>query len=77
MFIKIHENQYSGIFPFLGEINIVETKDALKQKIEKMEKEIPYLTGKKKVEAKREYLQLLKSSDQGNKLNQPIYLRRK
>jgi hypothetical protein len=55
----------------------VETKDTIKQKIEKMEKEIPYLKGQKKLEAKKEYLQLLKSSDKDYKLNQPIYLRRK
>jgi hypothetical protein len=61
----------------LGEINIVETKDDLKYQIEKMAKEIPYLKGKKKAEAKMEYLQLLKSSDKDYKLNQPIYLRRK
>jgi hypothetical protein len=61
----------------LGEINIVDTKDAIRHQIEKMEKELPYLKGNKKVEAKREYMQLLKSSDNDYKLNQSIYLRRK
>jgi hypothetical protein len=42
-----------------------------------MEKEIPYLKGNKKVKAKKEYLELLKSIGEDSKLKEPIYITRK
>lgn len=58
-------------------MDITDTNDAIAHQIEKMEKEIPYLKGKKKIEAKRVYMQLLKSSDKYCNLNKPIYFTRK
>jgi len=58
-------------------LKILDEKEALKKHIEEMEKEIPYLKGKKKAEAKKEYFELLKSCGKNCKLNEPIYLRRK
>ena len=52
-------------------------KDSLKHRIELMEKEIPYLKGNKKVKAKKEYLELLRSLGEDSKLKEPIYLKRK
>jgi hypothetical protein len=65
-------------FLFGGKLlsNITE-EDTLKQKIQEMEKEIPYLIGKKKSEAKKEYFKLLKSCGKKFRLNEPIYLKRK
>lgn len=54
-----------------------DAENAIKNQIEKMEKEIPYLKGKKKTEAKKEYFELLKSSGKTCRLNEPIYLKRK
>jgi hypothetical protein len=63
----------------LGEklLSNIDKENTLKQQIEEMEKEIPYLKGKKKAEAKKEYFKLLKSCGKKCKLNEPIYLRRK
>jgi hypothetical protein len=58
-------------------LTVIDEEDNLKHQIQKMEQKIPYLKGKKKMEAKEEYLRLLKSCGKNCKLIEPIYLRRK
>ena len=51
-------------------------KEELKSRIELMEKEILHLKGRKRVEARIEYLRLLKSYGKECGLEEPIYIRR-
>jgi hypothetical protein len=51
-------------------------KQELKYKIDFMEKELLYLTGRKRAEAKMKYLQLLKSCGKECGLDKPIYILR-
>ena len=52
------------------------TDKAIETEIELMEKEILYLTGKKRERAKQKYLQLLRSCGKNCSLEQPLYLDR-
>jgi hypothetical protein len=47
------------------------------KRIEVMEKEILYFTGRKRVLARRKYLRLLKSCSKECRLEEPIYLERR
>ncbi len=51
-------------------------KEELKSRIELLEKEILHLRGRKRAEARMEYLRLLKSCGKECGLEEPIYLRR-
>lgn len=50
--------------------------DALKAEVSLMEKEIIYFTGRKRLRARRKYLQLLRLCGRNCLLNQPIYINR-
>jgi hypothetical protein len=52
------------------------TKKKLKSRIESLEKELLYLKGRQRAEARMEYLRLLKSCGKECGLEEPIYLRR-
>jgi hypothetical protein len=52
------------------------SKEELKSKIELLEKEILRLKGRKRDEARVEYLRLLKSCGKECGLEEPIYIRR-
>jgi hypothetical protein len=51
-------------------------KEALKNEIELMEREILYLTGRKRARARYKYLKLLRSCGKECGLEKPIYLKR-
>ena len=51
-------------------------KEMLKFEIEKMEKEILYFKGKRRLRAKRAYYKLLRSCGKECALEEPIYLKR-
>jgi hypothetical protein len=51
-------------------------KEELESRIELMEKEILHLKGRKRAEARMEYLRLLKSCGKECGLEEPIYIRR-
>ena len=51
-------------------------KQDLKSRIELMEKEIVCLRGRRRAEARMEYLKLLKSCGKECGLDEPIYIRR-
>jgi hypothetical protein len=52
------------------------SKEELKSQIESLEKEILRLKGRKRAEARMEYLRLLKSCGKECGLEKPIYIRR-
>jgi hypothetical protein len=52
------------------------SKEELKSQIESLEKEILHLKGRKRAEARMEYLRLLKSCGKECGLEEPIYLKR-
>jgi hypothetical protein len=49
-------------------------KEALKCEIDLMEKEIIYLTGKRRQKARKAYFRLLNSCGKTSKIDEPIYL---
>jgi hypothetical protein len=51
-------------------------KEAIKCEIDLMEKEIIYLTGKRRKKARKAYFRLLNSCDKTCKIDEPIYLAR-
>ena len=65
-------------FPFLRgkKLSNANKKEELKSQIELMEKEILHLKGRKRAEARMEYLRLLKSYGKECGLEEPIYIRR-
>jgi hypothetical protein len=51
-------------------------KKELKSRIDSLEKELLYLKGRQRAEARMEYLRLLKSCGKECGLDEPIYIRR-
>jgi hypothetical protein len=49
-------------------------KEALKYKVDRMEKEIIYLTGKRRQTARKAYFKLLQSCGKAREIDEPIYL---
>ena len=61
-----------------GDLSLSKMKrnDELKNRIESLEKELLQLNGRERVEARTEYLRLLKSCGKEFGLDEPIYIRR-